>query len=50
MRKVPQTEAKLKEGTFIGSQIRDIIKDEYFERLLPGNEKTAWDSFKFVVK
>ena len=44
------SEAKLKEGIFIGSQIRDIIKDEYFDRLLPGDEKTAWDSFKFVLK
>ena len=27
-------EAKLKEGIFIGPQIRDIIKDKYFDRLL----------------
>ena len=46
------SEAKLKEGIFIGPQIRDIIKDEYeyFGKLLQGNEKAAWDSFKFVVK
>jgi len=44
------SEAKLKEGTFIGSQIRDIIKDEYFGRLPQGDEKEAWDSSKFVVK
>ena len=43
-------EAKLKEGIFIGPQIRDIIKDEYFDKLLRGDEKAAWDSFKFVVK
>jgi len=43
-------EAKLKEGIFIGTQIRDIIKDEYFDKLLQGDEKAAWDSFKFVVK
>jgi len=37
---------------FIGPQIRDLIKDEYeyFDKLLQGDEKTAWDSFKFVVK
>ena len=49
--KVPRlSEAKLKECIFIGPQIRDLIKDEYFDKLLQGDEKTAWDSFKFVVK
>ena len=43
------SEAKLQEGIFIGPQIRDIIKDEYFEKLLQ-DEKSAWGSFKFVVK
>ena len=40
----------MKESIFIGPQIRDIIKDEYFDKLLPGDEGAAWDSFKFVVK
>jgi len=40
----------LKEGIFIGPQIRDLIKDEYFDKLLQGDEKAAWNSFKFVVK
>jgi len=40
----------LKEGIFIGPQIRDLIKDEYFDKLLQGDGKVAWDSFKFVVK
>ena len=44
------SEAKLKEGVFIGPQIRDLIKDEYFGKLLQGDEKAAWGSFKFVVK
>jgi len=44
------SEAKLKEGIFIGPQIPDLIKGEYFDKLLRGNEKAAWDSFKFVVK
>jgi hypothetical protein len=39
----------LKEGIFIGPQIRELIKDEYFDRLLQGEEKPAWDSFKSVV-
>jgi len=42
--------AKLKEGIFIGPQIRDLIKDEYFDKLLQGDEKAAWDGYKFVVK
>jgi len=45
-----QGEAKLKEGVFIGPQIRDLIKDEYFDKLLQGDEKAVWDSFKFIVK
>ena len=44
------SEAKLKEGVFIGRQIRDLIMDEFFDTLLQGDEKAAWDSFKFVVK
>jgi hypothetical protein len=36
-------EAKLKEGVFIGPQIRDLIKDEYFDTLLQGDEKAAWE-------
>ena len=44
------SEAKLKEGIFIGPQIRELIKDEYFDKLLQDDEKAPWDSFKFVVK
>ena len=39
----------MKEGIFIGPQIRDI-KGKCFDKLLQGDEKAAWDSFKFVVK
>jgi len=35
------SEAKLKEGIIIGPQIRDLIKDEYFDKLLQGDEKTV---------
>jgi hypothetical protein len=31
-------EAKLKEGIFFGPQIRDLIKDEYFDKLFQGDE------------
>ena len=34
----------------IGPQIQDIIKDEYFDKLLQDDEKVVWDSFKFVIK
>jgi len=44
------SEAKLKEGVFIGPLIRDLIMDEFFDALIQGDEKAAWDSFKFVVK
>ena len=40
----------MREGIFIGPQIRDIIKDEYFDKHLQGDEKAALDSFRFVVK
>jgi hypothetical protein len=40
----------LKEGIFIFPRIRDLSKDEYFGKLLQGDEKAAWYSFKFVVK
>jgi len=51
MRNLPQTkEVKLKEGVFIGPQIRELIKDEYFDTLLQGDGKTDWDTFIFVVK
>ena len=43
------SEAKLEADIFTGPQIPDIIKDEYFDRFLQGDEKLAWDSFKFVV-
>jgi len=44
------SEAKLKDGIFIGPQIQDLIKDKYFDSLFQGNEEAAWDSFKLVVK
>ena len=51
MRKVSQTKrGKIKRRYFHCPQIRDIFKDEYFDNLIQGDEKAAWDSFKFVVK
>ena len=33
------SDAKIKEGVFVGPQIRDLLKDENFERTLKKNEK-----------
>jgi hypothetical protein len=40
----------LKGGVFIGPQIRDLIKEEYFDKCLEIDKKITWDSFKFVVR
>ena len=44
------SEAKLSEGIFVGPQIRRLIQDSGFQNVLSGNETTAWDAFKVVVK
>jgi len=35
------SEAKLKEGIFIGPQIWELIMDKYFDELIQGDEKAA---------
>jgi hypothetical protein len=42
------SDAKLKEGIFIGPQIRGIINDDLFVHLLMEAEKSAWLMFKVV--
>jgi hypothetical protein len=44
------SEVKFKEDIFIGPQIRDLLKEEYFDNLIEGDEKAACHIFKFVVK
>ncbi|GBO02470.1 hypothetical protein AVEN_266198-1 [Araneus ventricosus] len=39
-------EAKLKEGVFVGPDIRKMMKDEHFETKMETNERKAWESFK----
>ncbi|KAI6661434.1 hypothetical protein LOD99_13306 [Oopsacas minuta] len=39
-------DAKIKEGIFIGPQIRELFKDLNFEACLNSVLKTAWNSFK----
>lgn len=43
------SDAKLKEGVFIGPQIRRLITDNYFESLLRSRERNAWVAFKSIV-
>ncbi|GBM42013.1 hypothetical protein AVEN_3249-1 [Araneus ventricosus] len=43
------SETKLKEGVFVGPDIRKIMKDENFETKMEANERKAWESFKLVI-
>lgn len=43
------SDAKLKEGIFVGPQIREVMNDTQFDSRLQGNELAAWQSFKAVV-
>ena len=43
------SDAKIKEGIFVGPQIRELFKDESFNRVIEGKEKAAWEAFKTVV-
>lgn len=42
------SEAKVKEGVFIGPQIKAVMHDEDFENKLSDGEKAAWRAFKSV--
>ena len=44
------SDSKIKEGIFVGPQIRALIRDGNSEDLLSQIEKSAWKSFKSVVK
>lgn len=43
------SEAKIKEGIFVGPQIRKIMTDELFDNVLNEAELRAWSAFKSVV-
>ena len=48
--KLPRiSDAKIKEGVFVGPQIRELIQDVNFEDQLSEVEKAAWKSFKNVT-
>ena len=40
--------AKLKEGIFVGPQIREVLKDTDFEELLNLKEQRPWEAFSSV--
>ncbi|GBM35344.1 hypothetical protein AVEN_90666-1 [Araneus ventricosus] len=44
------SEAKIKEGIFVGPQIRQLIKDPAFESKLTKKEAAAWTSLKDLAK
>ena len=43
------SDAKLKEGIFVGPNIRSLMKDEIFENVMTQEERMAWTGFKNVV-
>ena len=43
------SEAKLREGVFVGPDIRKLMKNENFDAKMETNERKAWESFKLVV-
>lgn len=44
------SDAKLKEGIFVGPEIRKLLNDRNFEAILSAKELAAWKSFVSVVK
>ncbi|GBM64754.1 hypothetical protein AVEN_263281-1 [Araneus ventricosus] len=44
------SEAKIKEGIFVGLQVRQLMKDPVFESKLTKKEAAAWTSFKELAK
>jgi hypothetical protein len=49
-RKFPdQSDAKLKEGIFVGPYIRKLFSDDLFETTMKTVEREAWNAFKEVI-
>ena len=46
-----QDKVKIKnlEGVFVGPQIRELLRDDTFDRLLRGKEKKAWKAFQSMA-
>jgi len=43
------SDAKFREGVFVGPQIRELIQDRKFEDQLSEVERATWKSFKIVT-
>jgi len=43
------SEAKHKEGVFVGPDIRGLMKDKAFESKIQANKKKAWNAFRYAV-
>jgi hypothetical protein len=43
-------DAKIKEGIFIGPQIRELMQDKQFDEDLNETERNAWLPFKRICK
>jgi len=43
------SDAKFREGLFVGPQMRELIQDRKFEDQLSEVERAAWKSFKIVT-
>ena len=44
------SDAEIKEGNFLGPQIRKIVKNSTFDQILEGKEEAVWKVFKSVVQ
>lgn len=44
------SDAKIKKGIFVGSQIMELMKDPDFEKSLNESEAAVWGSFQKVVR
>jgi hypothetical protein len=44
------SDAKIKEGIFIGPQIRELMQDKQFDEDLNETQRNAWLSFKSICK
>lgn len=44
------SDAKIKEGVFVGPQIKQLFDDDAFSNSLSRKEKRAWESFVFVCR
>ena len=44
------SDVKIKEGIFVWPELRKLIQDETFLKIMNKTEKKAWKSFKEAVK